>query len=339
MRRVLPLACAAFLLAAAGPESRPVKEIAPARLSVAPGAEIPLYASADLGQKQPGITRAIVIFHGLLRNAEVYYQDGLKTLQAGGAGLDTTLLLAPQFLADVDLAPHALSGTTLAWGRDAWAGGEPARKPAPISSYQAIDALLLHLADRDRYPALRKVVLAGHSAGAQMVQRYAVVGRAEDSLRAAGIAVSYVIANPSSYLYFTPERPMPVNTAGCSDWNDWKYGMAGGLVPYVQGDPTALEKRYAGRNVTYLLGTADIDPNHRLLDKSCAGEAQGPYRLARGHAYFAMLQARDGAILRQRLFEVPGVPHSEARMFQSACGLAAILGASASGAKACPDGQ
>jgi len=77
--------------------------------------------------------------------------------------------------------------------------------------------------------------------------------------------------------------------------------------------------------VVYLLGTADTNPNHPALDKSCAGEAQGPYRFARGHAFFAYLQARHPTGLAQRLWEVPGVGHDGARMLGSACGLAALF--------------
>ena len=37
--------------------------------------------------------------------------------------------------------------------------------------------------------------------------------------------------------------------------------------------------RYASREVIYLLGGADNNPEHRLLDKTCGAEAQGATRL------------------------------------------------------------
>ena len=68
-----------------------------------------------------------------------------------------------------------------------------------------------------------------------------------------------------------------------------------------------------------------------LEDKSTsvslsAGEAQGPTRYARGLGYVAMLKARDGERLRQRVLTVDGVGHDERRMFMSTCGLAALFG-------------
>jgi hypothetical protein len=53
--------------------------------------------------------------------------------------------------------------------------------------------------------------------------------------------------------------------------------------------------------------------------------AEGPTRLARGHAFLAQLRARHGALPTQTLHEVPGVGHSGAGMITSACGVAALF--------------
>ena len=101
--------------------------------------------------------------------------------------------------------------------------------------------------------------------------------------------------------------------------------MAGGTPDYVDQTLEAYQARYAGRDVVYVLGTDDVDPNHPLLDKSCMGEAQGPYHYARGHRYVAQMQARLAASFTHRLYDVPGVGHQAGRMFGSARGLAALF--------------
>ncbi len=322
MRRALAGLLALLLMAAAPSAKDPVKAIGPARLQVGAGV-LPYWSSADLTRPHPAITRALVIFHGLFRNADGYYAQALETLRRGGATTETTLVVAPQFLAEVDRSTHHLPADTLAWGADTWSDGEPALAPAPISSFQAVDALVQTLENKRLFPTLATIVLAGHSAGGQMVQRYAVVGQG-------GAGVRYVVANPSSYVWFSADRPGP--TAACRGFNTWKYGLAGGLIPYITQSPATLERRFATRNVTYLLGTADNDPALPVLDKTCAAEAQGTDHLSRGRAYFAALKTREGASLNQRLIEIPGVAHTESRMFHSACGLAALLGT-----KGCPD--
>ena len=94
----------------------------------------------------------------------------------------------------------------------------------------------------------------------------------------------YVVANPSSYLYFDDERPdgQPIAGGTCPSATEWKYGLKS-APPYVASqDVRDLETRYAARHVVYLLGKADTNPYTHFIDRSCAAMAQGPYRLARG---------------------------------------------------------
>ena len=67
------------------------------------------------------------------------------------------------------------------------------------------------------------VVIIGNSAGGQYVNRYATVGRGPDALAEHGIPVRFVIANPSTYLYFDQERPVAVPDR--AHVNRWRYGF------------------------------------------------------------------------------------------------------------------
>jgi len=313
----------------------PVKKIAGQRIAVntPQGAGLlPLYADHKIDVPAPDVKRVLIVVHGALRNADAYFAAGRQTVDAAGAAGTGTLLVAPQFLTPADLKAFKLAAGTLAWSQEGWKDGEPARSPAPISSFSAMDALLEHFTDRTLYPALTEVVLAGHSAGAQIVQRYAVAGQAEAVLRKAGIEVRYVVANPSTYLYFDNSRPgsngsfQPADNASCRKVNQWKYGMDAIPAYLAEQDVAGLEARYAARKVVYLLGTADTDPHTHFIDRSCAAMAQGPYRLARGLAYFRYLQGRHASGLQQSVVEVPGVGHDDRAMFTSACGLAVLFG-------------
>lgn len=329
IRLVVALLCLATPALAQLPArySRPVKAVAPTLMDVpyaGGSAAFPVFVSQDWTKPQPGVTRAVLIFHGLLRNADSYFDAGLAAQKAAGAAGASAIVIAPQFLAALDIPAHKLPANTLGWPVDRWAGGEPASTPAPLSGFDAVDAILAKLADRTLFPKLDTVVIAGFSAGGQIVQRYAVVGNGEAALTKVGIATHYVVSDPSSYLYFTADRP--VANASCATVNQWRYGFGAMVPPYVTATPAALEERYVGRDVTYLMGMADTDPNHPVLDKSCAGEAQGPQRFARGHAYFGMLQQRHGAALKHVMIDVPGIAHEGAKMFNSACGLGALFG-------------
>lgn len=293
---------------------------------------VPLYMSRDWDQPQPDLTRAVLVIHGRLRNADTYWKSTEAAAAAAGPAAAHTMMIVPQFLADVDIAANGLGPDMLHWSLEGWMGGEPARGPAPLSSFDALDAIVARLSDRARFPNLRDIVVAGHSGGAQVVQRYAVLNRTGAMLAQTGIALRYVVANPSSYAYFDAQRPVagggfaPYVAGGCPGFDDWKYGLRN-LPPYAPGVPAAgLEARYVSRRVTYLLGQEDTNPNHPALDKSCAAEAEGPYRLARGRSYMAYLRMRHPQGLNQALVEVPGVGHDGDAMLTSPGGLAALFG-------------
>jgi pimeloyl-ACP methyl ester carboxylesterase len=309
----------------AASHERAVKVVAEQRLAVGNAGMLPLYVSDDWSKAQPSITRAVLVLHGRLRNAGVYYRSAQAAQAAAGKAGKATIIIVPQFLAEVDVEHWHLPPDTLRWSLEGWEGGEPALGPTPASSFDALDAILARLADRNIFPNLKQVVVAGHSGGGQVVQRYAIATQGEGRLAAAHIGVRYVVANPSSYAYFSAERPEPQIAASCAGYNNWKYGMEA-RPPYL-ASPTAaeLEQRYVARQVIYLLGTADTNPDHPALDKSCMAEAQGPYRYARGHSYAATMAKRDGGTPNHTVWDVQGVGHDGDKMLTSPCGLAALF--------------
>ena len=308
------------------PNKRPVKVVADSRIDVSTflgRGLLPLYVSRDWNAPQPEVTRAVLVFHGRLRDADVYWRSAQKALKASGDA-EHTMMIVPQFLADADIPAHQLPENVLHWEWESWMGGENANGPAALSSFDAIDAILAQLSDRKRFPNLKDVVIAGHSGGAQVVQRYAVVGKGEEALSKLGMHVRYVVANPSSYLYFSEDRPQPA-AASCPQFNQWKYGWPDAPAYARLKTPAAYEEAYAARDVVYLLGTADTNPRHPALDKSCSAETQGPYRFARGNSYFAYMQQRHPKMSTQRLLKVEGVGHDGDAMFTSACGVSVLF--------------
>ena len=287
----------------------PVRAIGDVRLHVSTGrgeGNVPLF----VGVASPKVERIVIVLHGRLRDADAYLHTAERALAASSVDAASTLLIAPQFLATADIDHHALGPDMLHWEWTAWMGGLDARGPHALSSFDVLDALIADCAAR--YPMLREIVIAGHSGGAQVAHRYAIVGRPLKSVR-------YVIANPSSYVYFDATRPYAIQ---CDDFDDWKYGLRN-LPRYAQHD--AFEARYIESEVTYLLGECDCDPTHPALDRSCAAMSQGPHRLARGRAYRAYLLGRHPD-LRHRWEEVPGAGHDGEAMFVSAEGVRALFG-------------
>lgn len=330
MRPLLVLAAAIGLATTAAladvPAPPPVAAVVDGRLALG-DAQLSVFVSQDWSRPLPDVRRAVIVVHGYQRNAADY----ARNMMALGPPADT-LVVAPQFLAPEDIAAHHLPDSILRWDREQWEDGNPALGPAPLSAFDGFDAIFAKLTDRATFPNLTQIVLAGFSAGGQVVQRYAAVGKGEDV-----IPLRFVVGSPGTYVYFGEERPLPDGGFGafsgateCPDYNRWKFGFGGGLPAYAldavkQGIP-ALERRYTARDIVYLAGGDDTDPNHRLLNKTCAGEAQGQTRLARMRAFVAEMKRRDGDAFRQPMWVVPGVAHNEAKVFGSPCGRAALFG-------------
>ena len=83
------------------------------------------------------------------------------------------------------------------------------------------------------------------------------MGRGETALSKAGVKVRYVIANPSSYVYFSEDRPLTTSEfahygGSCAGFNLWKYGVVQ-APPYVgQASFAEMEDRYSRRDVIWM---------------------------------------------------------------------------------------
>jgi hypothetical protein len=254
-------------------------------------------------------------------------------LKAGGAAAKGSVVITPQFLTAKDVEAHRLPTDTLRWRESGWQKGAPSDDAAAISSFAVVDEIFRRLSDSTIFPHLKIVVLAGHSAGGQFVQRYAAIGHGESLFGNASVHVRYVVANPSSYLYFTDDRPdghggfSSYSANACRKANRWPYGLEGGALP-AYATPnlslTIIKDRYLKRDIVYLLGGADNDPQADGLDRSCSAELQGPTRLTRGLAYSDYIHMLDPKTT-QHVSTAPGVAHHSVSMYSSACGLTALF--------------
>ena len=297
-----------------------VDQISPGRLLLKSGEMV-----VSISPAPTSIERVLVIIHGRLRNAETYRQSAERAAEQAGQSANT-LVIAPQFLNETDVARHPVADTVLRWQGNEWMAGGMSSAPFALSSYAALDEIIARLGDRRQFPDVKQIVIAGHSGGAQVVQRYALLSHNQPELEAAGVHIRYVIANPSSYAYFVERRPVAFSHAGCPDYNRWKYGLSD-LPAYAEGQtPEQLEEKYAQRDIVYLLGQLDNDPDHPALDKRCEATAQGPNRLVRGRNYFGYLTRLYPQGFGQQMIEVPGVGHDGDGMFNSPEGRKVLFG-------------
>ncbi|CAJ1967340.1 unnamed protein product [Cylindrotheca closterium] len=209
----------------------------------------------------------------------------------------SVLILAPRFLAPSDMKhkrknQHQFQNQTttefLYWQNSekqpkyaishSWRYGADALN-APVSSYEAVDRLVEHLVsftapgtDTRCFSNLRQVSIVGHSAGGQLVQRWALLSNAFKMIRPSSwttattttainddpgysMDIRAVVANPRSYCYLNEKRmvvvmdgnsnkveahwevPAASQIKKCPDYNQWTWGLERGgaldeVVPY-----------------------------------------------------------------------------------------------------------
>lgn len=335
-------AVAWWLANVAGAQSQPpVDVVAPyvVRLQVESDVLLlPYFRNYSLDRSNPGVTDAIVVIHGMNRNAYDYFNRVLIPARDSGMAQQHTAILAPQFLVEADVEAFDLQGNILYWSSSGWRQGNLSLnsndnpRPAQLSSFAVMDSILWRLAVNN--PMLQHIVVVGHSAGGQFVNRYAAGSPMPDSLEARyGLPVRFIVSNPSSYLYFNGERrigfsldrfaePGEDERRRCPDYDDYRYGLQS-LNTYMSAvGREAIRSQYARREVVYLLGGEDNDPNDPSLDRRCPAMLQGRFRLERGQIYYNYAGYYFGRTIYRRhsLAIVPGVGHSSAGIFASDCG-------------------
>jgi hypothetical protein len=257
----------------------------------APGRFQLLYRSHSLTQPNPDLRHALVVVHGASRNPENYFPSGTAGAFLAGK-LETTLVIAPRFASRNDkLAAGEIAYATAG---DDWRGGGPAVGLPEVTAAGVIDKLLAHLNNKQLYPNLQSIVLFGHSAGGQFVNRYVAISKYDSPL-----PVTYVVSNPSSYLYFDSSRPAP--NPECKAFNNWKYGLEG------RANTEDFIANSVRRPVVYLLGEYDITPQFSF-DASCSAMTQGPNRFERGINYLAYINGKYKA--KHRVVKVPNCGHN-----------------------------
>jgi len=294
-------------------------------------------SAKPLGVADPFVTTGVIIHHGSARNGDDYFCSMYNGLlkHFGSASIGTVLLVSPQIYelsdgpssAELYWDPRSGGTPDRNW---AWGGNSSAALDASLASFSVLDEMLATMMDKALYPRLSRLLVAGHSAGGQIVQRYALASALQPS-----VPLSYFPANPSSYTYVTSSRPAlsspwtcggfcdnttikqrhwsfappsKAAAAECPKFDAYGYGLGGGhLPPYLAARGVdAMREAYGKRAVTYLSGESDVcdqpfqsqanctpgcDPYDGGLDTSCEAYLQGDCRMMRAHAFAQHVQA------------------------------------------------
>jgi len=328
------------------------QELCPERYDVEVDGQVlslPFCSTAPIDEPDPGIRRIVFSIHGVATNAGTYFDNMVQAAERVPGALDETLIIGPKLMTASFADDNEIGPTDVFWRTSSqrfWGGPSGSTDTHPrdvsISSFEIFDRLLTDLTDPDLFPNLEIVVLAGHSGGGQFTNRYAVTSRFEEEVaRPRGVHIRYIVAQPSTHVYLTPERvdaevrtrdefavPSTEVIDGCEGYNRYGSGLEGlEDWPYIAGvSPEQMESQFGPRDVIYFHGMNDSDPQGGALARGCAAMMQGAHRLERGITYFNYvnhLYGEDGH--NHRISFVARVGHDNRGMWASDQGLLHIF--------------
>ncbi len=289
----------------------------------------------------PEITHVVFVQHGAAQNPVTYFDNAVAGLDAAAADrpeLDLhrhviVLSLAAIGQSHVEDNPDRYANGHYPYWPGGWRGGENSLNEPSVSNFDLMDAMALHVAEHA--PNLESIVFVGHSAGGQVMSRYAVGTPITEDLEARGLSVRYIISNPSTFLYFDRRRPdfetgtgmvdfsgepPVVDGEECPGFNEYHTGFEGDVPEYMARRPVQeMLDTFRDREVYVFQAAEDNDPEGGALARGCGAMLQGAHRLERGQRYFEYLGSFYGEEVygNMELVIVPGVGHDHAGMFAS----------------------
>ena len=228
----------------------------------------------------------VIVMHGASRDPDRYRDQWIKPAEKGGF-----IVVAPGFSkADFPKSSrYNLGGVfrskfTRKRDEEQWA-------------FSAIEPLFDDVVARLGGSQARYTIY-GHSAGSQFVHRFLF-------FKPNARVKRYIAANAGWYTFADPAIALP-------------YGLKDAGI-----DEGALEAALA-KDMVVLLGDKDIDPKGRNLRQTPEAALQGPYRFARGQAFYAAARSyaqSKGWDFGWSLRFVEGVAHSNGGMAPAAATL------------------
>jgi len=294
-------------------------------------AQIPYASNRDISLKAPKVERLIVAIHSSSYDPDFYVDIIQKIAQEVHLLQEKLLIISPAFYRydKTSLKDIVLWQTDPFWGnsRALYLG-----KEQTLSAFEILDDMIEHILSSGNFPNLKQIVIFGHSAGGQFVNRYAASNTFMDRHR---IPVKFLVMAPSSYVYFSDKRAYDKSrehfrTPETDDlsYDHWGYGLKKLYSFHRRHNVTAqkMTQRYPGLKIRYLVGSEDVQQSS-TLDKNKEAMLQGLNRKERAVTYYNHLKNHFGNNIKQSqdFYIIESVGHSAQGLISSERGREFIL--------------
>ena len=287
--------------------------------------KITYFSPSNLSFINNNVKRMIIVLHGNNRTAFTRQNDIIQAANSENAYLET-LIISPHFIGTQELIDNNLDDYHLYWKDTGWMDGGNSNssgaypRDESFSSFEVMDDIISQVILSEKFPNLSQIILTGFSGGGQFMNRYASSNRIQEEFESEyNLDFKYIIASPSSYLYFNGERRVDgtvdqfetPNSLNCGTYNNYKYGTLrmNEYMKYYHLD--TLINRYKRRKISYGVGSRDNNPNSSSMDDTCPAMFQGSHRLERASIFVNYLNHFYGDLgENHKLYIAQGVSHN-----------------------------
>jgi len=259
------------------------------------------------------LTTALIVVHGVNRNADDYFSFMSSTITQENLG-NEIVLISPFFKNSSEA-----TGDDFYWSSVNWREGDQSINSAKISSYAVIDSIIDRLSDKEHFPVLDKIIITGHSAGALFTHAYAASNISESNHT--DIGFEYIVAN-SQYFYYPDGQRIDeasnqlFTPSNCASYQIWPLGFNSAPSYLSSTTQDMLNTQFTDRSVGYLLGNGNqSDPT--LNTSSCQNILQGSTRYQRGENMFRYMELVYPSSHNHYKTIVNGVGHDGSGMYKS----------------------
>ena len=276
----------------------------------------PFYVNADYNPET--IERAVFVWPGQWRNSWVYanlmgnaYRIAQQYSELN-VHPNTTLIVAPTFLNELDLRLGSVKENEVSYKGTGWSMGGLVHHPKSLkgaSSFEVVDQFIEMLTDSEQFPNMKKVVMVGHSLGAQATQRYALLAKPKSYES----KLKFWIGDPGAWVWTEQGRTNITSNLTSSSF-DWPYGFKNAKkVPAfarhrAHNGGRELIDVYHSRKIHYAFALNDNGPGNT----HDAPEQEGPNRISRSAAYIVALGSDTDLFKKHHTVDfVPGISHQD----------------------------
>jgi hypothetical protein len=228
---------------------------------------IPYKSNYVIDIKHSDIKHVIIPIHSAEYNVEKLFNDYKKLISKYKHSKFSTLIMAPQFNRK-KYVPNVKEDNLLLWYISPFGGSQAAQvigsdEYIRISPFTLMEDIITKFCNKNIFPNLERITIAGHSVGGEFVQRFAAGNTSEDTVATpVGVKIRYVAMSISTYMYLSEKRsvgesrrefavPSAEQIKEMPRYNRYVYGMENMYVFFREKklDDKKMRAIYPRRNI------------------------------------------------------------------------------------------